>query len=98
LRDAGKEIQNVFHTIFEFYDKSRKHFAKEFMPLLTGIISNEEKAKKMDGHNKDDRLFSISNSTAPFNLANTKFFMTLLKIAKRRPKPSSEHVKWKFKK
>ncbi len=77
-----------------------KHFAKEFMllqrVLLTGFISNAEKAKKMDGHNKVN-FFNIKHD-GPIKFGKYQFFMTVLPIAKRRPKPSSEHVEWKFKK
>jgi hypothetical protein len=62
LRDARKrDSKRIPQTIFEFYDNCRKHFAKEFMLLLAGFMSNAEKAKKMDGHIKDDRLFNFFN-------------------------------------
>lgn len=62
LRDAEKrDSKHIPPTIFEFYDNCCKHFLKEFMLLLTGFMSNAEKAKKMDGHTKSDRLFNFFN-------------------------------------
>jgi hypothetical protein len=70
------------------------------MLLLTGFMSNAENAKKMDAHNKDDRLFNFFNIKldCPIKFGKHQILMTALPIAKRRPKPSSEHVVWKFKK
>ncbi len=49
-------------TIYAFYDNCKKHFAEEFISLLTGLMSNIEATKRLQEHNSDDRLlvfFSI---------------------------------------
>ncbi len=49
-----------------------KHFAKEFMLLLTGFMSNAEKAKKMDGDNKVN-FFNIKHD-CPIKFGKYQFF------------------------
>ncbi len=51
----------ILPTIYAFYDNCKKHFVEEFMSLLTWLLSNIEKAKKIQDHVADDHLLDFFN-------------------------------------
>jgi hypothetical protein len=62
LRDITKRDSLLIPpTIYAFYDNCKKHFVEEFMSLLTGLLSNIEKAKKLRDRNADDHLLDFFN-------------------------------------
>ena len=60
LRDVDKRDSIMIPpTLYEFYDKCRKHFCKEFVELLAGYIVNIEKAKRLKNVNIDGHLLNF---------------------------------------
>jgi hypothetical protein len=60
LRDTKQRNSMLIPPIlYEFYDKCKQHFSKEFVELLAGYISNIEIAKRLKDENSDGRLLSF---------------------------------------
>ena len=69
LRDMQKrDLTLIPPTIYAFYDNCKKHFVEECISLLTGLLSNIEKAKKLQDRNADDHLLEFFNVQLAGNL------------------------------
>ena len=78
LRDRQKRDSALIPpTIYAFYDNCKKHFAEEFMSLLTGLLANIEKAKKLQDRNADDSLLEFFNVqlAGPLNFGKHQVFV-----------------------
>ena len=78
LRDEDKRNSPIIpQTIYAFYDNCKKHFYTEFISLLTGLISNIEKTKRLQDHNSEDRLLEFFNVKldGPLNFGKHQIFV-----------------------
>jgi len=68
---------NIPQTIYAFYDNCKKHFFDEFISLLTGLMSNIEKTKRLREQNSEDRLLEFFNIKldGPLNFGKHQTFV-----------------------
>jgi len=78
LRDTDKRNKpTIPPTIYEFYDKCKKHFYDEFISLLTCFLSNIESTKRLREYNSEDRLLEFFNLklSGPLNFGKHQTFV-----------------------
>ena len=77
LRDTKqRNSMSIPPILYEFYDKCKQHFSKEFVELLAGYIANIEIAKRLKDENTDGRLlnfFDIQLAALNFGVKHQTF-------------------------
>ena len=77
LRDVKRRDSIMIPpTLYEYYDKCRKHFFNEFINLLMGYMANIEKAKILKQESTDGRLLNFFDIklAGPLNFGNHQTF------------------------
>ena len=89
LRDKEKRNSpTIPQTIYDFYDKCKKHFCEEFMSLLIGLISNIESIKKLQNCNSEERLLEFFNiQLKPLNFGKHQVFADVAAECEAEIKP-----------